>query len=62
MNNFEIADLHMLIHASVRTQENNFGSTYLILFSCALQMSADRKIIFMGGEFTRTYMYVKHQE
>ena len=26
INNFEVADLHMLIHASVRTQENNFGS------------------------------------
>ena len=59
INNFEITDLHMLIHASVRTQENNFGSK---LFSCGVQTSGHRKIIFMGGEFTRTYLYVKPQE
>ena len=46
INNFEITDLHMLIHASVRTQENNFVSK---LFSCGVQTSGHRKIIFMGG-------------
>ena len=31
------------------------------LFSFGVQMPLNRKIIFMGGEFTRTYMYVKPQ-
>ena len=49
----------MLTHASLRTQENNFGSKY---FKIILQTSGHRKVMFMGGEFTRTYMYVKPQE
>jgi hypothetical protein len=49
----------MLTHSSLRTQENNFGSKY---FKIILQTSGHRKVMFMGGEFTRTYMYVKPQE
>jgi len=32
INNLEITDLHMLTHASLRTQENNFGSKYVKIF------------------------------
>jgi hypothetical protein len=32
------------------------------LFSRGVQTSGHRKIIFMGGEFTRTYLYVKPEE
>ena len=31
-------------------------------FKIILQTSSHRKVMFMGGEFTRTYMYVKPQE
>ena len=32
INNLEITDLHMLTYASLRTQENNFGSKYVKIF------------------------------
>ena len=32
INNLEITNLHMLTHASLRTQENNFGSKYVKIF------------------------------
>ena len=60
INNLEITDLHMLTHASLRTQENNFGSKYVKIF--ILQTSGHRKVMFKGGEFTRTYIYIKPQE
>ena len=31
-------------------------------FKIILQTSGHRKVMFMGGQFTRTYMYVKPQE
>jgi hypothetical protein len=31
-------------------------------FKIILQTSGHRKVMFMGGEFTRTYMYAKPQE
>ena len=48
INNFEIIDLHMLIHASVRTQEKLIQHISK-LFSCGVQTSGHRKITFMGG-------------
>ena len=62
ISNLETTDLHMLTHASLRTQESNFGSKYVKYFKIIWQTSGHRKVMFMEGEFTRTYMYVKPQE
>ena len=66
INNLEITDLIRFAHAnpaSLRTQENNFGSKICQkYFKIILQTSGHRKVMFMGGEFTGTYMYVKPQE
>ena len=49
------------IHASVWTQKNNVGSNYfknIFLWCTNVQQQENN---FHGGEFTRTYMYVKPQ-
>ena len=61
----KIPDLIRFAHANpvcLRTQENNFGSKYVENFKIILETSGHRKVMFMGGEFTGTYMYVKPQE
>ena len=43
------SDLHIQNPASLRTQENNFGSKYVKNISRFLQTSGHRKVMFMGG-------------
>ena len=65
INNLEITDLIRFAHAnpaSLRTQENNFGSKYVKIFQDYFANVRPQESNVHGGEFTGTYMYVKPQE
>ena len=50
------------VHASLRVQERKFSLIYLLYNTVATWKSKNHVVTwFMGGEFTRTNMYVKHQ-
>ena len=60
-----MTDLHMLHPCdSMRLfkPKKNIWFKIFHVFPVGAQMSGNWKVIFMGGEFTRTYMHFKPQE
>ena len=65
-NNLEITDLIRFAHAKPCVPSNPGKQFWFKIcrkhFKIILETSGHRKVMFMGGEFTGTYMYVKPQE
>ena len=61
INKFEITDLRML-HPCVPLNPGKIVAQHILFFFFGVQMSSNRKIFFMGGEFPRTYMHLKPKE